>query len=154
MVTTAINYPAQLPAPQWGDNGYSVVSPNLRTNMENGRAMQRRKFSSVPVMRQASWVMTAGEGQLFEIWFKETLKDGTEWFNVYLRHPLGFVPFVCRIVDVYQGPTAWGRNKWRYSATLEIWERPLIPGDWLLLPDYIAGSDIFDLAMNREFPLA
>lgn len=154
MVMTAINYPAQLPAPQWGDNGYSVVSPNLRTNMENGRAMQRRKFSSVPVMRQASWVFKGGEGALFELWYKEVLKDGTEWFNVYLRHPEGFRPFVCRMVDVYQGPTAWGANRWRYSATLEIWERPIISSDWLILPDYIAGSDIFDIAMNVKMPAA
>lgn len=149
---TNINYPADLPAPLWAPNQNSVVSPNQRTNMDSGRARQRRKFSSVPVMRSATWVMTAAQARLFELWYAETLKDGTEWFNIYLRNPLGFVVQVCRIVSVYNGPNAWGANRWQFSATLEVWERPLLPREWAILPSFVAHPEIFDLAMNREWP--
>lgn len=154
MITTSINYPQGMPAPQWAENSYKTVSPNLRTPMESGRAMQRRKFSSVPTMREAAWVFTSNEALIFELFYKEDLKDGTEWFNLFMRHPLGYVPMVCRMVDIYDGPVAWGVDGWKYTATLEIWERPLLEGDWILLPDYIIGSGIFDAAMNREWPAA
>lgn len=151
---TSINYPADLPAPLWASNQYAVVSPNQRTNMDSGRARQRRKFTSVPVMRSASWIFTSGEARLFELFYKDTLKDGTEWFNIYMRHPMGFVLMVCRVVNVYSGPTAFGARHWSYSATLEVWERPLLPDEWSLLPSFVARPDIFDAAMNREWPEA
>jgi hypothetical protein len=151
---TDINYPEYLPAPLWAPNQYSVVSPNQRTTMDSGRARQRRKFSSVPVMRSATWVMTSAQARLFELWYRVDLKDGTEWFNVFLRHPIGYAVQVCRISGIYTGPTAWGADKWQYSATLEVWERPLLPDEWILLPDFVANPEIFDLAMNREWPQA
>lgn len=149
---TDIDYPESLPAPLWADNAYAPVSPNLRTPMDSGRARQRRKFSSVPVIRQATWQMTSAEARAFELFYKNTLKDGTEWFNIRLRHPLGYVPLVCRVVGVYTGPSAFGVDRWRYSAQLEVWERPLMPDGWELLPDFVAHPEIFDLAMNREWP--
>ncbi len=151
---TNINYPEELPAPLWAPNQYSIVSPNQRTNMESGRARQRRKFSSVPVMRSATWIMTSAQARLFELWYKATLKDGTEWFNILLRHPLGYVALVCRISGVYNGPIAWGVDRWQYSATLEVWQRPLLADEWAILPSFIANPEIFDLAMNREWPEA
>lgn len=149
---TNINYPDSLPAPLWGPNKYSPVSPNQRTTMANGRARQRRQFSSVPVMRQASFIMTSAQARTFELWFKVTLKDGGEWFNIKLRHPMGYAPYMCRIVNIYDGPTAWGVDRWRYEAQLELWERPLLPDEWAILPSFIEHPEIFDLAMNREWP--
>lgn len=151
---TLIDYPAELPAPLWAPNQYAVTSPNQRTTMDSGRARQRRKFSSVPVMRSATWVMTSAQARLFELWYKETLKDGTEWFNIYLRHPIGYAVRVCRIAGVYNGPIAWGADGWQFSATLEVWERPLLPDEWLILPSFVANPEIFDLAMNWEWPKA
>ncbi|QYJ23437.1 hypothetical protein KYT87_09540 [Achromobacter sp. ES-001] len=151
---TSIDYPSQLPAPLWAPNQYAVTSPNQRTAMDSGRARQRRKFSSVPVMRSATWVMTSAQARLFELWYKATLKDGTEWFNIYLRHPIGYAVRVCRISGVYNGPIAWGADRWQFSATLEVWERPLLPDEWAILPSFVANPEIFDLAMNREWPKA
>lgn len=151
---TDINYPEGLPSPLWASNQNSVVSPNQRTNMDSGRARQRRKFSSVPVMRTATFIMTDVQARQFELWYKVDLKDGTEWFNIPLRHPIGFLPQVCRIVGVYNGPVAFGARMWQYSATLEIWERPLLNDEWAILPSFIENPEIFDLAMNREWPLS
>ena len=154
MISTAINYPVDLPAPLLSENSYALVSPNERTLMDSGRARQRKKFSSVPTMRSAAWIMTDLQARAFELWYKVTLKEGTEWFNVNLRSPLGFTPLVCRVVGIYQGPRAFSHNLWRFTATLEVWERPLLPDEWVLLPTFIVNPEIFDLAMNREFPEA
>ncbi|MNW10005.1 hypothetical protein D3C71_2071310 [compost metagenome] len=59
---------------------------------------------------------------------------------------------VCRVSGIYNGPTAWGVDKWQYSATLEVWERPLLSDEWAILPSFVAHPEIFDLAMNREWP--
>ncbi|TNF65140.1 hypothetical protein FBF48_10615, partial [Streptococcus salivarius] len=120
---TPINYPAELPAPLWGQNQNSMVSPNERSAMASGRARQRQMFDSVPVMRNASWVLTPAEARAFELFFKVTLQNGNLWFNLPLRTPLGFTPLVCRIVNTYNGPNAFGAVHWQISATVEIWER-------------------------------
>lgn len=149
-----IFYPEGLPAPLKASNAYTPVSPLLRTPMESGRARQRRKFSSVPTMNNVEWYMNDTQAAAFELWFKENLKDGTEWFNMRRASPLGFTYLLCRFTDIYDGPSRIGVNRWRYSATLEMWERPIVPSDWALLPDYLIHADIFDLAMNREWPEA
>ena len=157
MISTAINYPVDLPPPQWASNSYAVTSPNERTSMDSGRARQRKKYSSVPVMRTATWIMTDTQARTFELWYKVTLKEGTEWFNIQMRHPMGFVMMVCRISGVYQGPTHWGapsNELWQYGATLEVWERPLLPDEWAILPSFVAHPEIFDLAMNKVWPEA
>jgi hypothetical protein len=41
---------------------------------------------------------------------------------------------------------------WKFTAQLEIKDRQTLNGDWSILPTFIDGMDIFDLAMNREWP--
>ena len=148
-----INYPTQLPPPI--QDGYSVqhVSPLLRTQMQSGRARQRRIFTSVPSMVPVSFFFqNAGEAQLFEGFFQHTLKDGAEWFNMPLKTTMGTKSYECRFVDIY-GPLEPQNDYWRTSAQIEIRERETI-GAWTDFQDYIVQSDIIDLAINREMPEA
>lgn len=156
MITTDINYPTEFPWPTKEGYGFNPVSPLLRTDMENGRAMQRRKFTSVPTMANVSWIFLGDlPAAAFEIWFKETLKDGTEWFNAPLKTPAGEKQYVCRFTDIYQGPTPAGLCAWRFAAVLELWERPLFDSEWWdVLPEYLLEADIFDIAMNHKWPRA
>ena len=55
---------------------------------------------------------------------------------------------------MYAGPDLVGRDRWRVSAALEIWERPLVTPGWGLLPDYLIHADILDIAANRKWPEA
>ena len=71
-----------------------------------------------------------------------------------LRTPIGIKPYVCRFVDIYEGPVLVGGKYWQFSATLELWELPLVPPGWGNFPEFIAGQDIIDLALNREWPEA
>jgi hypothetical protein len=150
---TDIDFPADLPCPLREDYDLSHVSPFTRTAMESGRARQRRKFTSVPSNVRVSWQFNDSQAAAFELWFQQTIHDGADWFNAMLKTPIGYEPYVCRFTEMYRGPVLSGRG-WRVTASLEIWQRPLLPADWLLLPDYITGSDIFDRAMNREWPEA
>lgn len=151
-ITSTINWPAVLPCAQREGHSTKHTQPFQRTTMESGRARQRRKFSSVPSTQQFSWILTESQCLAFESWFRDALEDGAAWFNMESRTPLGQTAMVCRFQDMYAGPDLVGRDRWRVSAALEIWERPLMPPGWGLMPDYLAYADIFDIAVNRKWP--
>lgn len=154
-ITTSINYPHNvLPVPLQDGFGLSPVSPLLRTELTSGRARQRRRFTSTPTVASVSWLLNDTQAQAFEAWFRDAISDGAAWFNMDLRTPGGLMPKVCRFTDIYDGPAIEGGNYWRYTAELELWERPLLPPGWGNFPEFITGSDIIDLAMNREWPEA
>lgn len=148
-------YPASLPCALHSGYGLNHVSPLMRVDLESGRARQRRRFTSVPSMADVSWVMTPVQAMIFEAFFKYDLSDGADWFEMPLATPLGVTTYECRFAGMYSGPSLIGNLNWTFTARLEIRERPVIPQDWYeILPDYILGMDIFDLAMNREWPEA
>ncbi len=154
-ITTDLDYPDGLPWPIRDGYDFKSVSPFMRTNLDSGRARQRRKFTSVPTMCNVTWIFN-GDTQVaaFEAWFRDALLDGEEWFNSPLKTPIGDGQYVCRFTDMYNGPTLVGLCAWRVSAVLELWERPLMPPGWGLLPEYLLGADIFDIAMNEKWPEA
>lgn len=120
--------------------------------MTSGRARQRRRYLSTPTVASVSWLLTERQGQAFEAWFRDALSDGAAWFNMNLRTPNEEAPKVCRFTDIYEGPNLEGGNLWRYSAELELYQRPLLPPGWGLFPDFILGSGTLDRALNREWP--
>lgn len=149
-----IDYPVGLPMPL--RNGYDTnhVSTMMRTEMQTGRARQRRRYTSVPTMASVSWIMTEKQAQLFEGFFRWTLVDGTEWFNLTLLTPLGLKPYEARFAEMYNGPMLTGRDMWTFTAELEIKDRQTIADGWPVFPGFVLGSDIFDKALNREWPAA
>ncbi|EJO7683703.1 hypothetical protein NUL40_004216 [Escherichia coli] len=152
--TTSINYPNEyLPIPLQEGFGMKPVSPLLRTELTSGRARQRRLYTSTPTQASVAWLFTDPQAQLFEAWYRDTITDGADWFNMPLRSPLGNTDiYVCRFTDIYEGPTIEGGNYWRYTATLELWDRPVLAPGWADFPDYIINSSIIDIALNREWP--
>lgn len=149
-----IYYPHDyLPVPMQSGFGMKPVSPLLRTQMTSGRARQRRQYTSTPTQAGVTWAFKKdAQAQLFEAWFRETINDGAAWFYMRLRTPRGVEVYKCRFVEIYEGPTLLSGKFWQYSATLELWERPLLPAGWAEFPDYIFNSNIIDLALNREWP--
>ncbi|MCK6977698.1 hypothetical protein [Enterobacter roggenkampii] len=150
-----IFYPKELPIPLKDSFGLEPISPFLRTKLTSGRSRQRRIYSSVPTQASVKWSFKKdNEAQLFEAWFRDALTDGVAWFYMRLKTPLGIQPYKCRFVDIYQGPILASGKFWQFTATLELWERPLLPPGWGLFPELVAGSDIIDLALNKEWPEA
>jgi hypothetical protein len=152
-MAAAIDYPADLPLPLRSGYGLNHVSPMMRTELESGRARQRRRYTSVPSIASVAWVFTQSEAQLFEAWFRWTLSDGVEWFNATLRTPLGLMPYECRFVEMYSGPDLVGMDRWQLGASLEIRERQTLSTGWDVLPSFVMDPAIFDRAVNQEMPL-
>ncbi|WP_285131392.1 hypothetical protein [Leclercia adecarboxylata] len=149
-------YPREyLPLPQQDGYGFKPVSPLLRTELTSGRARQRRKYTSTPTQASVNWFFeTDGQSQLFEAWYRDTIHDGADWFLMRLQTPLGVEDYKCRFTDIYEGPTMVAPIYWKFTATLELWEHPVLPPGWTEYPDYIINSSIIDLALNREWPEA
>lgn len=148
-------YPSQLPIPLKDGFGFEPVSPFLRTPLTSGRSRQRRLYTSVPTQASVKWSFKKdNEAQLFEAWFRDVLKDGIAWFYMRLKTPLGIQPYKCRFVEMYQGPILESGKYWQFTAALELWDRPLLPPGWGLFPELVAGSDIIDMALNKEWPEA
>lgn len=130
VITSTIDYPHQyLPLPLQDGYGLKPISPLLRTQMVSGRARQRRRYTSTPTQAPVSRLMNDVQGQAFEAWYRDAISDGAAWFNMNLRTPIGIKPYVCRFIDIYEGPVLIGGKYWQYNATLELWERPLAPLD-------------------------
>lgn len=155
MIHTDINYPSELPWPTKDGYGAQTVSPFVSNEMQNGRPMLRRKFTNVPTIYEVTWVFTSdAEAALFEAWFRDAIYDGTAWFNMPLKTPIGERHYVCQFRSMYKGPDLIGLCSWRVTATLMTFERPLLERGWGLLPGFVMGMSIFDKAMNREWPEA
>jgi len=151
-MTASIDYPVQLPTPL--RNGYDTnhISPLTRSELVSGRARQRRRFTSVPTIASVSWMFTEQQAQVFETWFRWVLSDGSEWFNVTLRTPMGLQPYECRFAEMYRGPKLMGITLWQIEADLEIRERQTFAEGWETLPSFMLMPDVFDYAVNREMP--
>ncbi|MEE4464966.1 hypothetical protein V2S84_23080 [Azotobacter chroococcum] len=151
-----IQYPDYLPVPLRDSYGFEAVSPMVRSDLQSGRARQRRRYTSVPTMASVSWLMTDLQARMFEAWFEEVLISGSEWFEMPLKTPLGGLQnFACRFTDIYRGPTLVGVSLWRFTAELELRERPILPPGWITIaPDFIRYTDILDRVLNQEWPQA
>ncbi|MGV2935229.1 hypothetical protein ACIPUA_09400 [Providencia sp. AGC89] len=153
---TEITYPYEyLPLPEQEGYAFKPLSPLRRTQLSSGRARQRRVYTSTPTNLSVSWYFEEEpQAQLFEAWYRDALSDGAAWFMMKLQTPLGVELYKCRFMDIYDGPTLAPPKHWKFSATLELWEKPLLPKDYGLFPDIVVNADILDIALNREWPEA
>lgn len=150
------SYPHEyLPLPLQDGYGFKPVSALLRTKLTSGRARQRRQYTSTPTQASVTWMFTTdAQAQLFEAWYRDAISDGAAWFLMRLQTPLGVGSYKCRFTDDYDGPILVAPIYWRFSATLELWEKPLLPPGWAEFPYFVVNQDIIDLALNREWPEA
>jgi hypothetical protein len=149
-----IIYPSQLPPPLQDDYGLNTTDPKLSTTLVTGRLRERRRYTNVPTLVNVRWNMDGEQASFFETWFSTVLVEGTLWFEAPLKTPLGFEPYLCKIRGMYSGPKLVQVDRWELTATLELRNRPLIPGGWVNFPDLWFGKSIIDLAINREWPEA
>ena len=146
-------YPEGLPTPQREGYGFDPVSPMTSTKLVSGRSERRRAFVSTPTVATVTWLLTPSEAQFFEGWFEHVLLSGSLPFECPLLTPMGMEPYRANFVGIYSGPVLVGVDHWRFSAQLSLFKRPLIDKEWVVdAPEYILDADIFDIAMNRDWP--
>jgi hypothetical protein len=90
-------------------------------------------------MVNVSWLLTAKQAQLFDGWLKWGI-GYVDWFMCPVKSPLGLRPTRSRFTDIPTGPDLVGRDLWRYTATLELFELP-IPNE-AEFTDLLSGMDI------------
>ncbi|MNO61364.1 hypothetical protein D3C76_520110 [compost metagenome] len=149
-----IAFPEELPLPTRRDYEFDPVSNIMATEMASGRSFQRQTFEVVPTYIELTWLFDDPQSQFFAYWAARMAR--ADWFTMKLRTPLGYDDLVVRFTpDGIRGPKRFALNKWTYTAKVEIRENPLIAPGWVeLLPGYVLLSDIFDRAVNQEWPEA
>ncbi|MEA4425686.1 hypothetical protein VBP99_26515, partial [Klebsiella pneumoniae] len=103
---------------------------------------------SLELMTPVDYILR--ESKNCNMWWTHT----AAWFMMKLQTPAGIKFYKCRFTDIYQGPVLVAPIYWKYTATLELWERPLAPAPWGNYPEWIVGSSLLDIALNKEWPKA
>ncbi|MBS4081357.1 MULTISPECIES: hypothetical protein [Pseudomonas] len=148
-----ITYPKELPYPLRDGYGFSPVSAVKRTTMQTGRARVRRNYASVPTEAKVQWMLDSVQAEYFESWVEDALLSGSQWFECELRTPQGLLPYKAQFKDGYEGPVLFGVNNWTISATLVLWERPILRGGWAIYaPQFLLNAGMLDVAINRNWP--
>lgn len=124
-MTTPI-FPALLPAASLSSYGYRPGENLIRTEMENGPAKVRRRFISVPTDVNVTWKFSRAELATFESFFRNTIYDGSGWFQIKLVNGSGETLCTARFKEPYQAETLSRENVWRITATLEVMNMPTI----------------------------
>ena len=156
MPSSSINWPDSLACTILQD-GFEIdpVSPLLRTQLNSGRAIQRRKYASTPATAKIKFLFDESQYMLFEGFFTHVLLDGVNWFNIQLKTATGIDMYLCRFTDIYDSATPTQGRFWQVSAEVELYIRPVISADWVTItPDFVGEMSIFDVAMCREWPRA
>lgn len=145
-------YPEGLPCPLRENYAFTPVNNIRRTPMDSGRARQRIEFPNAPTLVSLSWIFNQQQAMLFEAWAAQVA--GAGWFTMTLLSPMGFEEQEVRFTEVPVGGQLTGKFLWRYRVDCELRKRPLFPPGWAeIVPDFILYADIFDYAMNDEWPL-
>lgn len=124
------DFPSILPAPQITGYEINPEDPNLRTQMEAGPDLVRRRFTAIPSRIPVRWRFTQDQLALFEAWHKHTALDGSAWFNINLANGLGIQAMEARFTKPPKKPLLSGLN-WEVQAELEVRQPPVMSADHL-----------------------
>lgn len=141
-----------LPYPQRDGYGLKKVNKIRTTDMDVGRAVQRWEFDDAPAYVTANFNFTAPESRLFNAWVNQVVKAG--WFSMPLLTDMGFDVLVVRFTETPPSTDLVARFAWKWTTTLEVEFEPMLDEGWAeVLPEYILDASIFDIAMNKKWPL-
>lgn len=144
-----MDYPANIPGPLRAGYGITPENNLLRSQIGNGRAIQRVGYTYVPAYADLAFLFTAAEAVTFAAW---VITAGCGWFTIKLKTPIGYYEQECRFTETPQGPNLTGVNLWSYKAKVEMREKPSIDSSYAEFPSIVFMSDIFDRAMNEAWP--
>ena len=118
-------WPTTLPLPQQEGYGLEPQQAFLRTDVDQGPAIQRRRFSSSPTDIPLNLDLTNEQFETFEAWYHYEILDGASWFNMTLYNGNGLNTVEARFKSVYKAAPKGGLS-WVVTATLESRNMPLI----------------------------
>jgi hypothetical protein len=124
-----IQYPAELPLPLQEGYGLSTVDPMRATQMATGRTRYRIRHRYVPTEVKVNFNFSEAEAAQFEGWYVWAINNGFDWFEMPLQTPVGFKNYIAHFKGIYQGPDLTQISRWRYSAVMQLRERPVLTED-------------------------
>ena len=136
-----ITWPTTLPLPTVQGYGIRPGEAILRTEMEEGPARQRKRFTQVPSRISVRWLMKREQFALFEAWYRWHAKEGGEWFEIDLLGGIGLTAHEARFTRQFEAKLVGG-VLWEIVSELEIRERPVLTEDALAIA---LDSDLADL---------
>lgn len=147
------SFPEDLPCALKDGYGIGHINKIRSTEMDAGRAVQRWEFEDAPIFPAVSWIFSMEEARLFDAWVSQVAKAG--WFDITLLTPMGYEPVTARFNESPKRAQLIGKFSWKYEATLEIEFEPMLEEGWAeIAPDYVLQADIFDRAINLNWPLS
>ena len=124
-----IQYPAELPLPLQEGYGLSTVDPMRATPMVTGRTRYRVRHRYVPTEVKVNFNFSEAEAAQFEGWYVWAINNGFDWFEMPLQTPIGFKIYIAHFKGIYQGPDLTQVRRWRYSAVMQLKDRPVLTED-------------------------
>jgi len=108
-----------LPNPTVNFN-YQKESEIKRTKMDSGAYLQTRRTSEGAYIGSISFTLDCNEITIFESWFSQELKGGSQWFNIERWHLGDYMTGKkCRFIKGYK-KSYKSTNYWRVSANVEF----------------------------------
>lgn len=138
-------WPDTLPLPNPDGYGITPVTAFVRTDMDSGRARQRRRFTRAPSSISAMWMFSQEQYALFEAFLAYEIGLGAGWFQIRLMNGMGITPMQARFMDdppykmALQGSSV---NLCQVTATLEVKQLPLASMDEYQVMRAFSESDI------------
>ena len=136
----SINWPASFPSPTISSYSIAPEDSIAKTQMDSGTARQRQRFTSVPHMVNARWIMSDTIFGLFQSWYLHKAKQGAEWILINLQTGLGFLENTARFTSSYDAKTL-GNDLWEVNAKLEV--RDLV----------VLTVDAISIILDDNFPV-
>lgn len=100
-----------------GFQGHAGISVQ-RTDFDSGPARQRRKFVNAPDELQVGWRFSPSQMSIFRDFFKTTLHDGTDWFNIQLNIGNGLLTYEARFIGQFD--YQYLKPLWQVNAKLDV----------------------------------
>ena len=118
------NYPDTLPLPEVEGYGIQPQAAFIRTDMDQGPARQRRRFTAAPTHYAVKWLLTEVQLATFESWYEGSVEAGASWFTVQLRNGQGLQTVEARFIEPWKAAMLGGYH-YEVTATLEVRNRPV-----------------------------
>lgn len=141
-----------LPLPTLAGHGIDEQTAFVRSDMDNGFARQRKRFSKVPSSMKATLLLTQDQARYFEFFFRHKIDQGTDWFEMPVLIGAGLETHEIRFTE---SPSfKMNSNLFEYSLSLELRQKivdPVPPADQLSLIDTVgfAGAQNYMDKLNQ-----
>jgi hypothetical protein len=133
---------SRLPRPLADGYGLTAMPSTLRTEMDNGAARMRRRFTRQMTVASLAFNMRREQFGLFDGFWRGTLSDGTAWFVMPLRNGISDDPWTVRGIAPPEASLI-SPDVWRVSWKVEVDQIP-----------QLSAGDVEGLLMEPDMDLS